>query len=55
MSKIEYSKEKIAVSAFLGGTGVSPLQAQAKAGGYPIIPCKYFVRFNTLGLTANGY
>ena len=28
--KIEYSNEKIAVSAFLGGTGVSPGLAQAK-------------------------
>jgi hypothetical protein len=38
MSKVEYSHEKIAMSAFLGGTGVSPVQAQAKAGGYQILP-----------------
>jgi hypothetical protein len=30
MSKVEYSNEKIAVPAFFGGTGVSPVPAQAK-------------------------
>jgi len=55
MSKVEYSNEKIAVSPFFGGTGVSSVQAQAKACGYQILPCKYFVQFNTLGLTCNWY
>jgi hypothetical protein len=31
MSTAEYSNEKIAVSAFFGGTGVSPVQGQAIA------------------------
>jgi len=34
MSKVEHSNEKISVSAFFGGTGVSPVQAQAEACGY---------------------
>ena len=55
MSKVEYSNEKIALSPVIGGTGVSPVQAQAKACGYQILPCKYFVQFNTLCLTCNWY
>jgi hypothetical protein len=36
MSKEEYSNGRCL--NFLGGTGVSPVQAQAKACGYQILP-----------------
>jgi len=37
------SKGRLRCLHFLGGTGVSPVQAQAKACGYQIFPSNLFV------------